>query len=53
MGVKWQVKTDLDLHKESNLGMGLCAIERSFPKVGVGQIRKQYLKQWKRTPFKT
>ena len=27
--------------------MGLYAIERSYPKVGVGQIWKQYLKQLK------
>ena len=45
-GCKWQ-RTDLDLHKGSNLGMGVYAIERSYPKVGVGQILKQYLKQLK------
>ena len=44
---KNKVRTDLDLHKWSNLGMGLYAIERSYPKVGVGQIWKQYLKQLK------
>ena len=38
MGVKDKVRTDLDLHKESILGMGMYAIERSYPKVGVGQI---------------
>ena len=27
--------------------MGVYAIERSYPKVGVGQIWKQYLKQLK------
>ena len=45
MGVNDKVRTDLDLHKVSNLGMGVYAIERSYPKVGVGQIRKQDLKQ--------
>ena len=55
MDVNDKVRTDLDLHKGSNLGMGVYAIERSYPKVGVGQIWKQYLKQlekyehlWKR-----
>ena len=38
MGVKDKVRTDLDLHKESILGMGVCTFERSYPKVGVGQI---------------
>ena len=38
MGVKDKVRTDLDLHEESILGMGVYAIERSYPKVGVGQI---------------
>ena len=41
MGVNDKVRTDLDLHvvhKGSNLGMGVYAIERSYPKVGVGQI---------------
>ena len=38
MGVKDKVRTDLDLHKESNLGVGVYAIERSYPKEGVGQI---------------
>ena len=47
MGVKDRVRTDLDLHKESILGMGVYAIERSYPKVGVGQIWRQYLKQLK------
>ena len=47
MGVKDKVRTDLVLHKESILGMGVYAIERSYPKVGVGQIWKQYLKQLK------
>ena len=45
MGVNDKVQTDLDLHKCSNLGMGVYAIERSYPKVSVGQIWKQYLKQ--------
>ena len=31
-------KNCLDLHKESSLGMGVYAIERSYPKVDVGQI---------------
>ena len=48
MGVKDKVRTDLDLHKESILGVGMYAIERSYPKVGVGQIWKQYLKQLKK-----
>ena len=47
MGVNDKVRTDLDLHKASNLGMGVYAIERSYPKVGVGQIWKQYLTQLK------
>ena len=38
MGVKDKVRTDPDLHKESTLGMGEYTIERSYPKVGVGQI---------------
>ena len=37
MGVNDKVRTDLD-HKGSNLGMGVYAIERSYPKEGVGQI---------------
>ena len=49
MGVKDKVRTDLDLHKESILGMGMYAIERSYPKVGVGQIWKQNLKHLKKT----
>ena len=47
MGVNDKVRTNLDLHKGSNLGMGAYAIGRSNPKVGVGQIWKQYLKQLK------
>ena len=43
MGVNDKVRTDLDLHKGSNGD----AIERSYLKVGVGQIWKQYLKQLK------
>ena len=31
MGVNDKVRTDLDLHKGSNLGMGLYAVERSCP----------------------
>ena len=49
MGVKEKVRTDLDLHKESILEIGMYAIERSYPKEGVGQIWKQYLKQLKTT----
>ena len=45
MGLNNKVRTDLDPHKGSNLGMGVYAIERSYPKVGVGQIWKQYLKK--------
>ena len=37
-GVNDKVRTDLDLHKGLNLGMGVYAIERSYPKVGVCQI---------------
>ena len=37
-GFKDKVRTDLDLHKECILGMGVYATERSYPKVGVGQI---------------
>ena len=47
MYVKDKVRTDLDWHKESIWGMGVYATERSYPKVGVGQIWKQYLKQLK------
>ena len=47
MGVNDKVRTDPDLHKGSDLGMGVDAIERSYPKVGVDQIWKQYLKQLK------
>ena len=38
MDVNDKVRTDLDLHEGSNLGIGVCAIERFYPKVGVGQI---------------
>ena len=38
MGVNDKVETDLYLHKGSNLGMGVYAIEMSYPKLGVGQI---------------
>ena len=38
MSVKDKVRTDLDLYKECILGMGVYATERSYPKVGVGQI---------------
>ena len=47
MGVKDKVRTDLDLYKESILGMRVYATERSYPKVGVRQISRQYLKQLK------
>ena len=47
MGVNDKVGTDLDLHKGSNLRMGMYAIKRFYPKVGVGQIWKLYLKQLK------
>ena len=43
MGVNDKVWTDPDLKKGSNLGMGVYAIERSYPKV-VGQIWEQYIK---------
>ena len=45
MGVNDKVRTDLDLHKGSNLGMAVYTIERSYSKVSVGQIWKQYLKK--------
>ena len=32
------------LYKGPSLGMGVYAIERSYPKVGVSQIYKQYYK---------
>ena len=31
------------------MGMGVYAIERSYPKVGIGEIWKQYLKQLQKT----
>ena len=36
MGVNDKVRTDFDLHKGSNSGMGVYAIEKSYPKVGEG-----------------
>ena len=36
MGAYDKVRTDLDLYKWSNLGMMVYAIERYYPKVGVG-----------------
>ena len=47
MGVNDKVRNDIDLHKGFNLGMRVYANERSYYKVGVGQIWKQYLKQLK------
>ena len=47
MGVNYKVRTDFDLDKGSYLGMGLCAIERSYTKVGVGHLWKLYFKQFK------
>ena len=38
MGVNDKVRTHLDLHKWSNFGMGVYVIERSYTKVGIGQI---------------
>ena len=38
MDVNDKVRTNLDLHKESNLMMGLYAIESSYPKICVGQV---------------
>ena len=49
MDVNEKVRTELDLHKGSNLRMGVHAIERSYPKIGVRQIWKQYRKQLKKT----
>ena len=48
MGVKDKVRTDLDLHKESILGMGCMLLKGLNPKVGVGQIWRQYLKKLKK-----
>ena len=44
MVVNGKVWTDLDLYRGSNLAIGMYAIKRSYPKVGVSQIWKQYLK---------
>ena len=44
MGVNDKVWTCLDLYRGTNLGMGVYAVERSYPKVGIGQIWKQYFK---------
>ena len=43
MGVSDEVWIDNDLYIGPNFEMGVYAIERSYPKVGVGQIWKQYL----------
>ena len=43
MSINDKVRTDLDLQQGSNLGMWVYVIERSYPKIGVGQIWKQYL----------
>ena len=48
MGVNDKVRNDIDLHKGFNLGKRVYANERSYYKVGVGQIWKQYLKQLKK-----
>ena len=45
MGINDKVWTDLDLYRGTNLGIGVYAIERFYPKVGVGKIWKHYLKQ--------
>ena len=42
MGVNDKARTDLDLHKGSNLGMVIYAIERSYPKT-----IKKYAHLWK------
>ena len=44
MGVNDKVWTCLDLYSGTNLGMGVYAVERSYPKVGIGQIWNQYFK---------
>ena len=44
MGVHDKVRTDLNLYKGSNFEIGVYSIEWSYPKVGIGQIWKQYLK---------
>ena len=41
MGLNDKVWPDFDLGRRSNEGT-VCAIERSYPKVGVGQILKWY-----------
>ena len=49
MDVNDKVWTDLDLHKGSNWGLKVYAVERTCPEVGVGQIWKQNLEQLKKT----
>ena len=43
MGVNDKVRTVLDLHKESNLGVGVYAIKRSCPKVGEAKYESSTL----------
>ena len=43
MGVNDKVRTDLDLHKGSDLGTGVYAIERSYYKVCVGKYESSTL----------
>ena len=47
MSVSDKVRTDLDLHKWSNLKMVVHVIERSYPEVAVDQIWKQHVQQLK------
>ena len=42
MGLNDKVWPDLDLSRRSNWE-GVCATEKSYPTIGVGQILKQYL----------
>ena len=44
MGVNDKVWTGLDYIESLIWGWGVYAIKRSYPKVGVGQIWKQYFK---------
>ena len=47
MDVNDKAWTDLDRYRGSNLGIGVYAVERYYPKVGVCQIWKQYFQKLK------
>ena len=54
MSVNDKVRTNPALHKGSNLGRGVYAIARSYPKVGVGHDESSTLTIKKLgTPLKT